>query len=237
MNDFMILIKQMIIGHSVSLFFNEPQTNGRVEWICEEWSYETGRRFFICDYGNEYYERYSPGEMYYAFSCKVAAGITITTEYPCIEGRRPNVVLDILTDAQSEIAPTLDEKAHHVPDNIPIQPVNCTKEIPTQKVPAEPIKNNCHLKLLKFVPRETAEGSNPLYETMTFSEARENWGLGKSTLRMMVRTDRLKKGKDYRKSGSQWLITRRAMIMLYGEPKKEEIKDSEEKNWNSTNKN
>jgi len=55
---------------------------------------------------------------------------------------------------------------------------------------------------------------------MTFPEAAERWGLGESTLRSMVRDNRLEENKDYRKSGRSWLITKAAMIKLYGEPKK-----------------
>ncbi|WP_271814468.1 helix-turn-helix domain-containing protein [Clostridium beijerinckii] len=60
---------------------------------------------------------------------------------------------------------------------------------------------------------------NPLDEVMAFSEASEIWGLGESTLRSTVRTDKLQESIDYRKSGKVWLITKDAMIRVYGEPK------------------
>lgn len=60
---------------------------------------------------------------------------------------------------------------------------------------------------------------NPLDEIMTFSEASEIWGLGESTLRSTIRTDKLKEGADYRKSGKVWLITKEAMVRVYGELK------------------
>lgn len=60
---------------------------------------------------------------------------------------------------------------------------------------------------------------NPLDEVMAFSEASEIWGLGESTLRSTVRTDKLQEGIDYRKSGKVWLIAKDAMIRVYGEPK------------------
>lgn len=60
---------------------------------------------------------------------------------------------------------------------------------------------------------------NPLDEVMAFSEASEIWGLGESTLRTAVRTDKLIEGVDYRKSGKVWLITKEAMKRVYGEPK------------------
>lgn len=62
---------------------------------------------------------------------------------------------------------------------------------------------------------------NNLYEVMTFSEASEEWNLSNSTLRMIIRTGKLKEGIDYRKSGGTWLITRIAMMNLYGTPTKE----------------
>lgn len=52
---------------------------------------------------------------------------------------------------------------------------------------------------------------NSLDEVMAFSEASEIWGLGESTLRSTVRTDKLQEGIDYRKSGKVWLITKDAM--------------------------
>ena len=58
-----------------------------------------------------------------------------------------------------------------------------------------------------------------LNDIMTFSEASEKWGLGESTLRSVVRTDKLKEGIDYRKSGKVWIISKEAMYKLYGEPK------------------
>lgn len=58
-----------------------------------------------------------------------------------------------------------------------------------------------------------------LFNTMTFKEAAEIWGLCDSTLRRLVNSDKIKEGIDYRKSGSTWIITREAMKRVYGEPK------------------
>ncbi|MDF2608940.1 MAG: hypothetical protein K0R92_414 [Lachnospiraceae bacterium] len=62
---------------------------------------------------------------------------------------------------------------------------------------------------------------NPTFleSVMTFAEATEKWGLGESTLRSMVRDNRLKEDIDYRKSGKVWLIRKDSMIKLYGAPK------------------
>jgi len=55
---------------------------------------------------------------------------------------------------------------------------------------------------------------------MTFSEAAEKWGLDSSTLRKLIKTNKVKEGKDYKRSGSTWLITREAMERIYGKLKK-----------------
>jgi hypothetical protein len=54
---------------------------------------------------------------------------------------------------------------------------------------------------------------------MTFAEASEKWELDDSTLRKLVTTNKLAEGTDYRKSGKVWLITKEAMIKVYGYPK------------------
>ena len=56
-------------------------------------------------------------------------------------------------------------------------------------------------------------------KVMTFSEACERWGLSESTLRMAVKRGTLEEGKDYRKSGKVWLITKEAMKEKYGDEK------------------
>lgn len=53
-------------------------------------------------------------------------------------------------------------------------------------------------------------------EVMTFAEATKLWGLSESTLRSSTRTKKLIEGVDFRKSGKVWLITREAMIRVYG---------------------
>lgn len=59
---------------------------------------------------------------------------------------------------------------------------------------------------------------NFLDSVMTFSEATEKWGLGESTLRSMVKSNRLKEKRDYRKSGGVWLIRKDSMEKSYGQP-------------------
>ena len=58
---------------------------------------------------------------------------------------------------------------------------------------------------------------NILNEVLTFREASQIWKLDDSTLRKMVKTDKLIEGIDFRKSGATWLITKKAMIKAYGE--------------------
>lgn len=52
---------------------------------------------------------------------------------------------------------------------------------------------------------------------MTFAEASKKWRLSDSTLRKLVKTDKLEENIDYRKSGKVWLITENAMNKIYGE--------------------
>ncbi|MFA8997984.1 helix-turn-helix domain-containing protein [Clostridioides difficile] len=56
------------------------------------------------------------------------------------------------------------------------------------------------------------------YKVFTFKEATTLWCLGESTLRSVIRQNNLIEGIDYRKSGSNWLITEDAMLKLYGKP-------------------
>ncbi len=56
-----------------------------------------------------------------------------------------------------------------------------------------------------------------LDEIMTLVEATEKWGLADSTLRKLLTTDKLISNVDYKKSGKATLITKRAMIKIYGD--------------------
>lgn len=56
-----------------------------------------------------------------------------------------------------------------------------------------------------------------LDNVMTLVEATEKWGLADSTLRKLMATDKLVAGIDYKKSGRATLITKRAMIKIYGD--------------------
>lgn len=60
---------------------------------------------------------------------------------------------------------------------------------------------------------------NLIDEVMTFKEVSKRWRKAESTLRMMVKTNKLIEGIDYRKSCGTWLITKNAMLKLYGEEK------------------
>ena len=57
-----------------------------------------------------------------------------------------------------------------------------------------------------------------LCDVMTFAEASKKWGLGESTLRSAIKTDRFIENIDYKKSGKVWLITTKAMEKVYGQP-------------------
>lgn len=58
------------------------------------------------------------------------------------------------------------------------------------------------------------------HKMMTFTEAAERWGLDDSTLRKLVKTDKVKENIDYGKSGNTWLINVKAMERIYGEEPK-----------------
>lgn len=58
---------------------------------------------------------------------------------------------------------------------------------------------------------------NLIDEVMTFKEVSKRWRKAESTLRMMVKTNKLIEGIDYRKSCGTWLITKKAITKLYGE--------------------
>lgn len=56
-----------------------------------------------------------------------------------------------------------------------------------------------------------------LDEVMTTSEACTLWGLSESTLRNAIRYNRFIEDVEYRKSGKVWIITRKAMVRVYGQ--------------------
>lgn len=69
------------------------------------------------------------------------------------------------------------------------------------------------------------EDKQMINEVLTFAEAAELWGLSMGTLRMRLSKGYmgdLIEGVDYRKSGKVWLITKDAMLKLYGPIKKDQ---------------
>jgi hypothetical protein len=63
-------------------------------------------------------------------------------------------------------------------------------------------------------------------DILTTTEASELWGLDDSTLRRAVSSKKFVEGVDYRKSGKVWLITKSAMIRVYGNLEEKTIKDA-----------
>lgn len=62
-------------------------------------------------------------------------------------------------------------------------------------------------------------------DIMTTAEAGERWGIAQDTVKQLCtaaqgRPPRLIAGKEFRKSGRTWLVTRAGMERLYGEEKK-----------------
>lgn len=74
---------------------------------------------------------------------------------------------------------------------------------------SEPIKDN--IELIFEAP------NLDLYKVFTLSEAAAIWGRDESTLRRAL--GKFHQFKEYRKAGRITLITREAMIRVYGEPK------------------
>ena len=74
---------------------------------------------------------------------------------------------------------------------------------------SEPIKGN--IELIFELP------NLDLYKVFTLSEAAAIWGRDESTLRRAL--GKFHQFKEYRKAGRITLITREAMIRVYGEPK------------------
>lgn len=62
--------------------------------------------------------------------------------------------------------------------------------------------------------------NNILYEILSINEASTIWNLDKSTVKKYLQKSNcpLIKNVDYKKSGKTWLITKNAMIKLYGLP-------------------
>lgn len=76
--------------------------------------------------------------------------------------------------------------------------------------------NEWKSKSIEWVENKEVHGGL-LDDVYTFAEASQKWKLGESTLRSTVKSNRLVEGKDYKKSGKVWLITKEAMKKLYGE--------------------
>ena len=59
----------------------------------------------------------------------------------------------------------------------------------------------------------------PFDGLIAFSDATQIWGLNESTLRKAISYGKLINGIDVCKYGKQWIISSKAMIREYGEPK------------------
>lgn len=57
---------------------------------------------------------------------------------------------------------------------------------------------------------------NFIKEVLTVNEAAELWGISEGTIRYHLKQDKLTLGVDYRKAGRITLITKEAMIRLFG---------------------
>lgn len=57
---------------------------------------------------------------------------------------------------------------------------------------------------------------NMLLEVMTATEAAEAWNMTEGAIRAAIKSNKFILGKEYRKAGRITLITREAMIRVYG---------------------
>ena len=60
---------------------------------------------------------------------------------------------------------------------------------------------------------------NPFDGLYALSDAARLWKKDDSTLRRAILNGKLLEGKDSKKFGKQWVVTKAAMIREYGEPK------------------
>ena len=63
-----------------------------------------------------------------------------------------------------------------------------------------------------------AELKTPFDGLISFSDARQLWGLSESTQRKAVAYGKIVPGVDARKYGKQWIVNRDAMLREYGDP-------------------
>ena len=61
--------------------------------------------------------------------------------------------------------------------------------------------------------------NTPFDNLIALSDATIIWGLNESTLRKTISYGKLQEGRDVMKYGKQWIITMKAMVREYGEPK------------------
>ena len=62
-------------------------------------------------------------------------------------------------------------------------------------------------------------GDSTLFKVYTTTEAAQLWGFNESTVRKAIQNGKFKLGIDYRKAGRVTLITKEAMVKVYGVPK------------------
>lgn len=63
----------------------------------------------------------------------------------------------------------------------------------------------------------------PFDGLMAFTDATKIWGLNESTLRKAIAYGKLVNGVDACKYGKQWVISTKAMLREYGEPKDQKV--------------
>ena len=76
-----------------------------------------------------------------------------------------------------------------------------------------------NITFVGYIDKVVVSGDSALFEIFTTTEAAQLWGLNESTVRKAIQGNKFKLGIDFRKAGRVTLITKEAMIRVYGEPK------------------
>lgn len=76
-----------------------------------------------------------------------------------------------------------------------------------------------NITFVGYIDKVVVSGDSSLFEIFTTTEAAQLWGLNESTVRKAIQGNKFKLGIDFRKAGRVTLITKEAMIRVYGEPK------------------
>lgn len=67
--------------------------------------------------------------------------------------------------------------------------------------------------------QKARNGRGPFADLLSAAEAADLWNIDDSAIRKAALDGRLTEGKDCKKFGKQWIITRKAMRKVFGKPR------------------